>query len=324
MLDGIEYVKASVVAEDFKYTSDYIGQLCRNKKVDARLVGRTWFVNPLSITEHKRSKYGTINAIDDQEQAHQVHVSVEPVIKSKTLKTLLANNTYHKLTEQRNLHVAYDLDDEALMPNLTKKVLPPPKKIRIEQADAKTVRVGGRLKEFAFMPSTMPEISLSGKLKVTEIPEAEPEVVESTTSDSYENKAISTNSEKMSVKIKPHPTTFSKIEKARDRSIKLKKLPQQNNPLQVGQVTKIEERSKTQTPDAKKSGEIRFSPTSVEKAQPVKISTVVLASPLIATVLALVVVTALFSASSRVVVSKATYQSEIILQVANVLEILRQ
>ena len=55
--EGVEYVKASALAKQFKYTSDYIGQLCRAKKVDARLVGRTWFVNPESVIEHKQGKY---------------------------------------------------------------------------------------------------------------------------------------------------------------------------------------------------------------------------------------------------------------------------
>ena len=51
-LEGIDFVKASEVAKQFGYTSDYIGQPCRSKKINARLVGRTWFVNIPSLEAH--------------------------------------------------------------------------------------------------------------------------------------------------------------------------------------------------------------------------------------------------------------------------------
>ncbi len=70
---------------------------------------------------------------------------------------------------------------------------------------------------------------------------------------------------------------------------------------------------------------VRFSPNNViEEAQPVKIHFAVLASPLIATLLAVLVATALFSASTKVVVSTNSYHSEVIIQVANLIEILQQ
>ena len=43
--NGVSYKKATAVAKEFGYTTDYIGQLCRAKKIDARLVGRAWYVN---------------------------------------------------------------------------------------------------------------------------------------------------------------------------------------------------------------------------------------------------------------------------------------
>ncbi|KKT75025.1 MAG: hypothetical protein UW71_C0009G0015, partial [Parcubacteria group bacterium GW2011_GWB1_44_7] len=38
----------------FGYTQDYVGQLCRSEKVDARRIGRTWYVCEKSILEHKK------------------------------------------------------------------------------------------------------------------------------------------------------------------------------------------------------------------------------------------------------------------------------
>lgn len=67
------YIKASVIARDLGYTADYVGQLCRAGKVDAKLVGRSWYVAKESINEHKSNRYRsthakTIASINDEKQ----------------------------------------------------------------------------------------------------------------------------------------------------------------------------------------------------------------------------------------------------------------
>jgi len=54
---GENYVKASVLAEKYGYTSDYVGQLCRSDQVRATLVGRSWYVNEESLLEHRKGRY---------------------------------------------------------------------------------------------------------------------------------------------------------------------------------------------------------------------------------------------------------------------------
>lgn len=54
---GEKYLKASVIAENFGYTQDYIGQLCRSGQVKATLVGRSWYVNENSVREHRKGRY---------------------------------------------------------------------------------------------------------------------------------------------------------------------------------------------------------------------------------------------------------------------------
>ena len=54
---GEKYVKASSIARELGYTADYVGQLARSGKIEAQLVGRSWFVNERSIQEHKRDRY---------------------------------------------------------------------------------------------------------------------------------------------------------------------------------------------------------------------------------------------------------------------------
>lgn len=53
VLDGKTYVLASKAAADAGYTRDYVGQLARGGKVDAHLVGRSWYVNIDQLGEHR-------------------------------------------------------------------------------------------------------------------------------------------------------------------------------------------------------------------------------------------------------------------------------
>ena len=41
--DGKNYISSKRAAESCGYTQDYIGQLIRSKKIEARMVGRGWF-----------------------------------------------------------------------------------------------------------------------------------------------------------------------------------------------------------------------------------------------------------------------------------------
>ncbi len=56
-VNGENFVKASLIARELGYTSDYVGQLCRSKQVEAKLVGRSWYVNEKSIRAHKEGRY---------------------------------------------------------------------------------------------------------------------------------------------------------------------------------------------------------------------------------------------------------------------------
>lgn len=56
-VNGEIYTKASVLAKNFGYTSDYVGQLCRSGQVKATLVGRSWYVNEDSMREHRKGRY---------------------------------------------------------------------------------------------------------------------------------------------------------------------------------------------------------------------------------------------------------------------------
>lgn len=336
ILDGVEYVKASAIAKQFHYTADYVGQLCRGKKVDARLVGRTWFVNPKSLTEHKKNKYSK-HAVESEsvalnnEERESVKVSVQPVLKSKTSKYL---STRPDLVESKRLKVRYERDEENLIPHITKKVILPPKTIRIEQADAKKIRVDGVKTPYSFEADPMPEVALSGKLKVESIPE--PDTLEEYVDGLEETTGLGKTKKNIAISPKQEKNTSLETFSTDNKS-----LPVHSEINEHESKTEVSINKNTPKPPKKFSGitprrkpafesksgpvpknQIKFTPASLEKLQPVKISTAVLMSPLIATVLALVVVTALFSASSNLEVSSSSYSSKVVLQVANLMEVL--
>jgi hypothetical protein len=52
-LDGKTYVSSKQAAKITGYAKDYVGQLCREGRVLARLVGRNWYVLESSIRDHR-------------------------------------------------------------------------------------------------------------------------------------------------------------------------------------------------------------------------------------------------------------------------------
>lgn len=52
--DGIEYISTSRAADVTGYAQDYVGQLARNSEIEARKVGRRWFVGRKALVEHKK------------------------------------------------------------------------------------------------------------------------------------------------------------------------------------------------------------------------------------------------------------------------------
>ncbi|MDP3735522.1 MAG: hypothetical protein Q8R39_03795, partial [bacterium] len=50
---GKKYISAKRAAAEFGYTTDYIGQLARGGKIDATLVGRSWYVTESSLENHR-------------------------------------------------------------------------------------------------------------------------------------------------------------------------------------------------------------------------------------------------------------------------------
>jgi hypothetical protein len=52
---GNKYISSKRASKLTGYTTDYIGQMCREDKINCRLVGRNWYVNDIAIREQKKS-----------------------------------------------------------------------------------------------------------------------------------------------------------------------------------------------------------------------------------------------------------------------------
>lgn len=342
--NGVSYTKASVVAKNFRYTADYLGQLCRAKKVDARLVGRTWFVNSDSVVAHRKKKFAKTNGakktkdlgIDTTSEIKLHRVNVPPVITSKTARVLQKAQT-DDINRSKKLHVFYELDDETLIPNLTRKETPPPTKLFVEPADAKKVSIKGAKKEVNFTPTALPDIALSGTLKVTtyadrpveessiETPVQPPVTNESENTESPKNKdflhKISDKKvKKLKVKLSKKDIKTEQTHLSEESITKTK-----TSPVKPVTMSGIVKKTSNQPASANKTA-IQVSQQSELKSNELPIQSldaplpaVVRFSPAIATTLALMCAAVLFSTSSQIVVLESVHESKIVLQLANVI-----
>lgn len=55
MIDGVEYISSKRAAELCGYAQDYVGQLARAAKIDARRASGHWYVNLESLREHTKN-----------------------------------------------------------------------------------------------------------------------------------------------------------------------------------------------------------------------------------------------------------------------------
>ncbi|PIR86067.1 hypothetical protein COU14_01060 [Candidatus Kaiserbacteria bacterium CG10_big_fil_rev_8_21_14_0_10_44_10] len=102
-VNGENYVKASVLAKNFGYTPDYIGQLCRSEQVKCTLVGRSWYVNEDSLREHRKGRYRSSSA---KSKEH-----LRKVVEDQSVAT---THTKSSVTAK------YETDERELFPVLNK------------------------------------------------------------------------------------------------------------------------------------------------------------------------------------------------------------
>ena len=182
-IGGVEYLPASALAKQFKYTTDYIGQLCRGKKIDAQLVGRSWYVNPESLTAHKEGRYAGVRSgskaaaklevteSKQEEKGYKVTLSrldVEPVVTKNASK--MATEVHHNFAKRIDWKpLKYEIDEAALLPQLREEA--PPRRVQVDLAEASELAIKTSTKTTNLVAEELPTVSLKGKVSVVSIDE---------------------------------------------------------------------------------------------------------------------------------------------------------
>ncbi len=158
-INGKNYVKASVIARDLGYTADYVGQLCRAGKVDAKLFGRSWYVDKDSIGDHKSTRYRSTQAVSKKNL--QLHVAS---LEKEEAGSSYAQSRFYGYSQQKPV-ARYTPDSAELMP----AIRPVEKKegvLPVKLADASAVTIHSEVEAYNFETPKLPEIRFKGSLNV--------------------------------------------------------------------------------------------------------------------------------------------------------------
>lgn len=159
------YVKASVIARELGYTADYVGQLCRSGKVDAKLFGRSWYVDKDSIQGHKVTRYRSTQALTTKAIKAAQSDDEEDSIK-------IAINSRFYAHSSLKPSPRYVPDDAELIPAVDKD-LKKKGNVQIHLAEAEAVKVSSVSPLYNFETPKLAPIQFKGALEVTDAESAE-------------------------------------------------------------------------------------------------------------------------------------------------------
>jgi hypothetical protein len=187
--NGVTYVKATALAKKYRYTTDYIGQLCRSGKVDAKLIGRAWFVNEASINNHKSDRYSAVRSSEkminkslvSDRAVHPVALrrEVRPVLSKSAHRSILQTaepKTYNFEARGAARVSTYHQDNEMLEPATTPHKVVVTPEITEPENDGKTHKISVSLGEKASRKlafEELPEVTLRGDLTVDSLDDPE-------------------------------------------------------------------------------------------------------------------------------------------------------
>lgn len=106
VFEGKAFISSKRAARITNYTADYVGQLCRSGKINAKLLGRNWYIEEVSIRNHKLISPSTKRSIVSKKKTNKIQVSVK-----KEAKTSKANKILVTMVKQ----TASAVDKEAIV-----------------------------------------------------------------------------------------------------------------------------------------------------------------------------------------------------------------
>lgn len=109
LIEEKKYISSKQAAKMTGYAKDYIGQLCREGRVPARLVGRSWYVLETAIQDHRfGTNEGQAAVILPTLDAPHYEVSSDEPLPSINRLQSDADITVENISEHK---ISYDLDD---------------------------------------------------------------------------------------------------------------------------------------------------------------------------------------------------------------------
>ena len=122
LIEGKEYVSSERAAKLVGYTKDYVGQLARAGKIDAKRIGRSWYIAQDSINKHKLSVHYILTK--PKKSGRQENESDEIAnihIENSSTELNVQNNHVLKADDIVNEHAIHDDVEFDLLPRLKEK-----------------------------------------------------------------------------------------------------------------------------------------------------------------------------------------------------------
>ncbi|MCA9363849.1 hypothetical protein KC727_01360 [Candidatus Kaiserbacteria bacterium] len=165
VLNGKKFIKAAVAAQSIGYTTDYVGQLCRSGKVDARLVGRSWYVNEEELGKHRKTQKRTMRT-KAREQVRSALKSAKEAEKASA-----EEKRYQKHS------IRYEEDESALMPQVRRITVGSGEKVPIKAISRVTTGPKVFIRESTEVaPEEQKENTVSIKISTSTAPKALPHI----------------------------------------------------------------------------------------------------------------------------------------------------
>lgn len=200
VFDGKTYVKASVLARELGYTTDYVGQLCRAEKVECQLVGRSWYVEEDSLRTHKSNRY------------RSVKTKSKKSIRDQVAENANTTSHFYRHTPRVTTAVAaYHADDAELLPTPAKEQAQKKRNVPVELADAKEVKIISDSPTYNFEAPVREDIKFYGTLRVSNVPDESPVVEEKKSKQHGEKIVVTAENDEVSLSVPISKTPSSKI-----------------------------------------------------------------------------------------------------------------
>jgi|CXWL01.1.fsa_nt_gi hypothetical protein len=98
IIDGKRYLSSKAAAEITGYAKDYVGQLCREGHVEAKMVGRSWYVLETAIQAH-RFGTATTGLPEDTHVAMEVVPKEDPYLPSMWVPSVYKHEVVDTIPE---------------------------------------------------------------------------------------------------------------------------------------------------------------------------------------------------------------------------------